>query len=187
MVNFPNLLSLGRILLTVPFIFLLSHQQYGWALLIFLTAALSDAIDGLLARLLGQRTILGAYLDPAADKLLMAASFVALTVLGLIPWWLGVIVIGRDILIVLGLAILIWVSHPLKIQPSIASKITTVFQFGTILATLWSCYSQPNPSLMDFMVWATAAATIISGGQYLGKGLHVLKQGKSPFPQPYRD
>lgn len=106
MLNLPNLLSIARIISIPLLIILLIDQLYCWALVVFIGAAVSDAVDGLLARLLHQRTVLGSYLDPAADKLLSASSFITLAILNILPGWLAVIVISRDVIICLGILIL---------------------------------------------------------------------------------
>jgi len=174
MLNLPNLLSITRIILIVPFILFLIHQRYGWAIGVFIAAAATDAIDGALARLLRQRTRLGAYLDPAADKLLMTASFITLSVLQFLPLWLTFLVILRDVIIVLGLILVRLASRPLEMRPSIASKLTTFFQLATIAAALLSPWGFP-PVLINLFIAVTAGATIISGLQYIGKGFRIWK------------
>ena len=176
MLNFPNLLSVARILSIPLFIILLINQLYGWALLVFVAAAVTDAIDGLLARLLHQRTTLGAYLDPAADKLLSVSSFVALAILNILPDWLAVIVISRDVIISLGIIIIFLTSHPLSIKPSLVSKLATTFQFCSIIFSLFFKYSSPLPYLLEFLIWGTATTTIISGLQYIGKGIKIFNE-----------
>ena len=177
MLNFPNILSITRIILILPLILLLVNKLYGWALAVFIAAALTDAIDGALARVLRQRSVLGSYLDPAADKLLMTASFITLAVLKLLPAWLVALVIIRDVIIVLGLVILRATSHPPEIRPSIASKMTTFFQVGTIGASLFFAALYPIPWLYDLFVGVTAIATVISGLQYVGKGFKIMRKG----------
>src|SRR3990170_3134044 len=117
MLNFPNLLTFARIISIPLFIILLIDQFYYWALVVFIAAAVSDAVDGLLARLLHQRTELGSYLDPAADKLLSVSSFITLAILNILPGWLAVIVISRDLIISLGILIFFFTSRSLKITP----------------------------------------------------------------------
>jgi cardiolipin synthase (CMP-forming) len=176
MLNLPNLLSLGRILTIPVFIILLLNQLQGWALITFIVAAISDAADGLLARLLKQRTELGAYLDPAADKLLNASSYITLAIMNLLPSWLAVIVVSRDVIICLGLIILFWTSHPVAIRPSWVSKLTTAFQLCTIIATLiWGALT-PAPFILIFLIWATALGTIISGIQYIARGIRIINK-----------
>lgn len=173
MVNFPNLLSISRIILILPFIFFVSEQRYGWALGVFIVAALTDAFDGTLARLLHQRTVLGAYLDPAADKLLMMASFITLALLKFLPAWLAVLVILRDVSIVLGIIILRATSRPLEIRPSIASKLTTLFQFSTIIAVLLFEAGYSLSMLQGLLIAGTTITTIVSGLQYIAKGIKI--------------
>lgn len=177
MLNAPNILSLARIILILPLILLLVNKRYGWALAVFIGAGLTDAIDGALARILRQRSVLGSYLDPAADKLLMTASFITLAVLKLLPTWLVVLVIIRDVIIVLGLVILRATSRPPEIRPTIASKITTFFQIATIGAALLFGALYPIPVLYDLFVGVTAVATVISGLQYIGKGFKIMRKG----------
>ncbi len=179
MINLPNLLSIGRILCVPLFIILLLHQLYGWALFTFVAASITDAIDGLLARVLDQKTVLGSYLDPAADKLLNASSYTALAVMNLLPSWLAVIVVSRDVIICVGLMILFWTSHALEIRPSIVSKLTTTFQFCTIIFVLWSAHFAPVPFiniLINILVWATTVGTIVSGLQYIARGIRIFNQ-----------
>ena len=176
MINLPNLLSIGRILCVPLFIILLLNNLYGWALFAFVAASITDAVDGLLARMLKQKTVLGSYLDPAADKLLNASSYITLAVMNLIPSWLTVIVVSRDVIICLGLMILFWTSHSLEIRPSLASKLTTTFQFCTVIFALWSAYVGPVPNLLGFLIWATTLGTVVSGLQYIARGVRIFNQ-----------
>ncbi len=176
MLNFPNLLTAARIISIPLFIILLIEQRYYWALVLFIAAAISDAVDGLLARLLHQHTELGSYLDPAADKLLSASSFIALAILNILPSWLTVIVISRDVIITLGILIFFLTSRPLKIRPSLFGKLTTLFQMCTVIWALFSKLSAPLPYAMDFLIWATSFLTIISGLQYIGRGFKLLNE-----------
>ena len=179
MVNLPNLFSIARIVLLFPFICLLLNGSYGYALALGVAAALTDLIDGALARLLRQQTVLGTYLDPAADKLFMTASFITLTVAGLLPLWLTLLVIGRDVMIVLGVLLLRLLSYPLEARPSAVSKVTTTLQLATIGGPLLSLSVYPLPWLTTALIAACAAGTIISGGQYVGRGIYILRKGKS--------
>ncbi len=174
MLNIPNLLTAGRIVSIPLFIILVIDQLYYWALVLFVGAALSDAVDGLLARLLHQRTELGTYLDPAADKLLSSSSFITLAVLNILPGWLVVIVISRDVIISLGILLLYFSSRPFEIRPSLPGKLTTLFQLCTIGFALFFKLSPPIPFLMDFFIGATAFLTVLSGMQYLGRGIKLL-------------
>lgn len=176
MINIPNLLSIGRILCVPLFIILLLYHLYGWALFTFVAASISDALDGLLARMLNQKTVLGSYLDPAADKLLNASSYTILAIMGLIPSWLAVIVVSRDVIICLGLMILFLTSHTLEIRPSLASKLTTTFQLCTVIFALWGVYLGSLPNFLGFLIWATALVTVVSGLQYIARGIRIFNQ-----------
>src|SRR3989339_1426854 len=134
--NIPNLLTLLRIIMVPVVVIFLIQGSFGKAMITFVAAALSDALDGFLARTLGQQTVLGAYLDPIADKALLASSFVTLSVLHVIPGWLTVIVISRDVIILLGISVLSIMSISVKIRPTFVSKITTALQLATVLMVL---------------------------------------------------
>ena len=177
MLNLPNLFSFARIILIFPVIYLLLNGCYGTALAVGFVAGLTDLLDGALARRLRQQTVLGAYLDPAADKIFMTASFIFLTAVGLLPLWLTVLVIGRDVLIVLGVLLIRLLSLPLEARPTMASKVTTALQLATIGAPLFSVSIYPLPWLTEILIIASSAGTIISGLQYIARGVNILKKG----------
>ena len=118
----PNLITLARILLTPLFIIFLIQGRYHKALLIFLLAGVSDLADGLVARVWQQKSPLGAYLDPLADKLLLSSSFVTLSISHVVPAWLTVVVLSRDLTIALGVAIFRLADLPLVISPTRLGK-----------------------------------------------------------------
>src|SRR5215472_5161614 len=141
----PNQITLLRLGFLPFFLILISYEEYRWALLILMLAALSDAIDGLLARKLNQRSALGAYLDPIADKLLLSSSFVILAMKREIPWWLTIIVLSRDILILVVAAVIILISGYRPFPPSILGKLTTMFQIILVFtAVLGAAFSVPG-------------------------------------------
>ncbi len=179
MLNLPNLFSFARIILIYPFVQLLLQERYGTAFAVGFVAALTDLFDGALARYLHQQTVLGRYLDPAADKLFMTASYIFFAAVGLFPLWLTVLVIGRDVMIVLGVILIRLLALPLEARPTMASKVTTTLQLAAIGAPLFSISIYPLPWLTEALIWATAAGTIISGGQYITRGVRVLEKGKN--------
>ena len=182
-INVPNLLTIVRILLTPLFVIVLLKDLFGPALLIFSLAGVSDALDGFIARYFNQRTTLGAYLDPIADKLLLVSAFVSLAILKIVPGWLTVIVISRDVLIVMGIAIFTITEKPYKIKPSIISKITTVAQITTIILALVNIGFAGYATLMGALFWVTAGLTTISGLHYIYFGMNILQNGsKSQEP-----
>lgn len=174
--NIPNFLTLGRILLVPILVIFLIQRLFFNALIVFVIAGVSDAIDGLLARILCQETTLGSYLDPLADKALVICSFVTLSILGMIPPWLTVIVVSRDFIILLGIAILSFMSISVQIHPAFVSKVTTTLQFLTVFLILSSGYFPLyfDSRLMEAAYWVTALFTIVSGLNYVIKGVKLI-------------
>ena len=179
MLNLPNLFSLARIVLIFPFIYLLLKGSYGYAFAVGFAAALTDLFDGALARRLGQQTVIGAHLDPAADKLFMTASFIFLAAAGLVPAWLTLLVIGRDVMIVLGVLLIRLLGLPLEARPTRISKVTTALQLAVIGAPVFSAGIHPLPWVTEILIIATAAGTVISGLQYIARGVRILRKGES--------
>src|SRR4030042_5482759 len=105
--NLPNLLTLTRVLLIPVFVIFILDHSYLYALITFAIAGITDGVDGLLARLTRQKTELGAYLDPIADKLLIVSAYITLAIIEIIPSWLAVIVITRDVIIMLGILVML--------------------------------------------------------------------------------
>ena len=176
--NIPNLLTLLRIILVPVIVILLIQGSFLKALIAFGVAALSDVLDGFFARVLHQQTTLGAYLDPIADKALLASSFVTLSVLHIIPAWLSVIVISRDIIILLGILVLSMMSISVKIRPTFVSKITTALQLLTILTVLFDRCMPGSFNVLwkTPLFWLTAFLTVISGLNYMMKGQKLINQ-----------
>lgn len=177
----PNLLTLLRILLTPYLVWLLLDARLEQALAVFLLAGVTDGLDGLIARLFQQKSKLGAYLDPLADKLLLVSSFILLGHLRLVPIWLVVIVVSRDALILLGLLTLMFHHIPFEIKPSILSKCTTLLQLFAVLAALGSFYVSLPPWAYHGLFITTGTASIASGLQYILKGL-ILFENRGEIP-----
>lgn len=176
--NIPNFLTLFRIILVPAFVIFLIQSEYDKALIVFVVAGLTDALDGTLARLLKCQTILGAYLDPIADKLLLVTSYATLAILGIIPAWLSVLVISRDFIILMGIAILTLMSIPYEIKPAIVSKITTALQISAIFFPLLYQAVQHDIGYhwITGLFWLTALFTVISGLVYIIRGIRILNQ-----------
>jgi cardiolipin synthase len=177
--NLPNALTLMRVLLIPLFVILIINKVFGWALVTFAVAGITDAIDGLIARVTGQRTELGAYLDPIADKLLLSSAFVTLAIIELIPSWLTVIVVTRDIIILIGFLMFFLTNHRPKMGPSLVSKITTFFQISTILLFLVSEYYSIPRLLYNFAIYGVLFFTILSGIHYIFVGTQFLSEKKN--------
>ena len=137
--NFANIITVVRLLITPIIVWLIFSSYYGLGLIFFVFSGLSDALDGFIAKQYNQRTILGSYLDPVADKVLIVSSILALGYMGAIPPWLIILIVSRD-LAILGAVIISWlVERSLKIEPIISSKINTflqIFYTGLILLSL---------------------------------------------------
>jgi cardiolipin synthase len=176
--NLPNILTLIRVLLIPVFVILIINRYFGWAAVTFAIAGITDGIDGLIARLTHQRTELGAYLDPIADKLLLSSAFIALAVTNILPNWLAVIVITRDVIILIGFLLMAFTNHRPNIRPSILSKITTVFQISTILVFFITVYRPNLGWLPSFAIYGTTLFTILSGAHYVYLGTRILNGKK---------
>jgi cardiolipin synthase len=172
----PNLITILRILLTPLVVILLLEQRLSEALLVFALASLTDGVDGFVARLYKQKSRLGALLDPLADKLLLSTTYVILSTLYLIPKWLTVIVLSRDVVILLGVFVLFLHNLPVEIKPSLASKMTTCTQIITVIVTMGSALATPHPLLKHVLFQLTGGLTMISWGQYLIRGLRMLQE-----------
>ncbi len=174
--NIPNALTLLRIILVPVIVIFLIDGDYPGAMIVFIVAGITDGLDGFLARVLRQKTMLGAYLDPLADKALLVSSFITLSILGIIPGWLAVIVISRDMVILLGISLLFIMSVSFDVKPAFISKVTTLFQILTVLLALMS-KSFPlfmNYGVVEVLFWMTAIVTVISGFHYLFRGIKFI-------------
>jgi cardiolipin synthase len=171
-VNIPNVITTLRILLLPLFITLLVYRRPLAALVVLCLAALSDALDGLMARLFDQKTAIGTFLDPLADKLLSVSAFVTLTLIGPLPAWFVIIVISRDIIISLGSLVLYLHEGRLEIAPSRTGKLATAAQFLVILVTIAFQITGRGAGLLRALLVCTAALSVVSGVQYLWRGLN---------------
>jgi cardiolipin synthase len=167
-----NQLTLLRMLLIPAFVLLVVYGRFGWALLVFLIAGLTDALDGLIARQAGQKSELGAWLDPAADKLLLASTFIVLTLpnIGLvnrIPIWLTVLVISRDVGIVLTVAIVNLAVTRRTFRPTVLGKAATVVYVLTGVVALYANWVGRHLPIVDAFVYAAGAVTLLSAVEYL--------------------
>jgi cardiolipin synthase (CMP-forming) len=180
----PNQLTLARMAF-LPFIVnkLLDHHFRG-ALILFLIAGLSDGLDGLLARRLHQQTLLGQYLDPIADKMLLSTVFLVLSVVGKIPWKFTVLVFSRDVCILLVSGVLYTIAGLRDFRPSIFGKLNTLAQ---VAAVVFVMFLEVHPAAWvrftrRFFLSATFALTILSGLHYVylvGRRLHHMESSRT--------
>ncbi|MCJ7611157.1 MAG: CDP-alcohol phosphatidyltransferase family protein [Candidatus Aminicenantes bacterium] len=166
-----NIFTLLRILLVPPFVLALVGRRSGLALALFTVAGLTDFLDGMAARLLNQKTQLGVTFDPAADKLLMTASFITLSLRSvggpnLIPVWLTGLVIGRDAAIALGALVIVKAVGSKAFLPTLWGKASTVLQLGCVFLVLLFNVLGSTPRLLAWVYVVTFAATFISGAHY---------------------
>jgi cardiolipin synthase len=172
--NVPNSLTILRILLIPVFVGLLVYERYGYALGVLLVAALTDALDGTIARVANQRTRLGAVLDPLADKLLLTSGFVALSVLHLIPLWIAILVVSRDIILMTGALLIRLTDSEVDLSPTLLGKATTLVQVTyMILVVVWAS-RQWNLQLLPPLLYFMVALTVVSGLHYLYRGFTHL-------------
>jgi cardiolipin synthase len=169
-----NQLTILRMLLIPAFVILYLYGHRGWALITFFAAGITDMFDGLIARWSGQKTTLGAWLDPMADKLLLLTMFVMLTLPGIgsanrVPLWFTVLVISRDVAIVLTVAIVNLAVGPRTFRPSIFGKIATATYVLTGVVTLYFNYLERESVLVAAFVYASLAITFVSAFHYLGR------------------
>src|SRR5258705_4979757 len=170
-----NWLTTLRILLIPVFVTLLVYRHPTAALLVFCLASLTDLLDGYIARSRGAQTRLGAFLDPVADKLLLTSAFVTLTWLKVIPFWIAVVVVSRDLVLSVGVLVIHVAGGTVHPAPSWIGKMSTVFQMLTVLAAMAAVYFQLLPAFVTtLLAWGTAAFTITSGLQYIIRGLKQL-------------
>ncbi len=166
--DIPNLICIVRILLVPPVVMLMLGGDFALALALFAIAGASDGLDGYLARRFDWRSRLGAILDPLADKLLMAATYITLGWLGLLPWWLVVLVLGRDVVIIAGSVVFHRFVSDIELAPSRISKANTLFQILLVLLVMTLEIGLSLPSgVMSAMVALMTTTTLLSGGHYV--------------------
>ena len=171
-----NQLTLLRMLLIPAFVILVVYGHLGWALVVFATAGITDGLDGLIARRSGQRTRLGAWLDPMADKLLLVTTFVVLTLPGLdlanrLPIWLTVLIISRDVVIVLTVAIVNLAIGPRTFRPSVFATYIV-----TAVITMLFNYLRYRSVVVDVFVYASLAITLVSSLHYISHAARIIDE-----------
>jgi cardiolipin synthase len=182
-VTIPNIITLVRFFLVPCVVLALIGGNMGWAFLGFLVAGISDGVDGFIARQFDQRSELGAYLDPIADKLLLVCVFVVLGYLGELPLWLVVTAVSRDALIIGGVMLATVMGNPVAMKPLFVSKANTTFQILLALVVLAELASGWNGgALRTVLVYISAFLTVASAAAYLVGWLrHMSGYGRSNF------
>lgn len=164
----PNLICVLRIALTVPIVMLLVEGRYELTLVLFAIAAVSDVLDGFLAKTFGWTSELGKLLDPLADKLLLVSVFITLACIDLVPDWLAAVAVTRDFVIGIGAGVYRWLFGPVEGRPTIASKFNTLLQLAYVIAVVWRA---AFPVFPEWAVLALGAmvlvTTVVSGLDYV--------------------
>jgi cardiolipin synthase len=164
----PNAITLARICAVPAAVWLMLQERLDLAFWLFVGAGVSDAVDGWLARVRNARSALGAVLDPVADKALLVSVYVTLAAVHVLPSWLAILVVFRDLLIVGGVLVLAVIGAPPRIHPLLISKVNTALQIAlAALALLVGGYALDLGGLLAAMVWLVAASTLASGAAYV--------------------
>src|SRR3974390_766214 len=164
----PNQITFLRLGILPFFLILILYEEYRWALLVLVIAAVSDTVDGLLARTLHQKSALGAYLDPIADKLLLSSSFIVLAMSKKIPWWLTILVLSRDVLLLVVAGVILIVQGYRPFPPSLLGKATTFFEIALVFFVIFVA-AYPNnraPAIIHCLVLVVALLVVPSGFHY---------------------
>jgi len=166
--HLPNLITFARIGLTPVLILLLREHNYAMALVVFVIAGVSDALDGWIAKHFELTTRLGAILDPLADKLLLVSAYVTLMLLDELPFWLVLCVVFRDVLIVGGYLVYTTVVGAVRMHPSLFSKANTLAQIGLVVLLLGQkALDLAYPTLTLGMIYVVLVTTVVSGVHYI--------------------
>jgi len=173
--NIPNLITLTRLMSVPLMIWLIVSERFGAAFSVFAAAGVSDALDGFIAKRFDCRTRLGALLDPAADKALLSSVYVALLLDGLLPNWLVILVVFRDVTIIGGFILVQTIAAPRNFDPLYISKINTLVQISLIVYVLGRLgVGLPDGIVTNILVWLTAVTTVLSGMSYLVRWARIL-------------
>jgi cardiolipin synthase len=179
--NLPNAISIARVLAVPLMIWLIISGEFFVAFWVFIVAGISDGVDGFIAKRFNQQTTLGAYLDPAADKLMLVSIYVAFGILQVLPPWLVILVVSRDVLIVGGVLLATLLEQPVKVRPLLLSKMNTAAQIvfaALVLAVKGFGIGAPEILFIGSIV--VAALTLASGTQYVLTWIGQMTSNSKP-------
>ena len=166
--DIPNVISVMRILLAIPIVYFLFNESFATALLLFIVAGASDALDGFLAKRFDWTSRLGSFLDPLADKILLVSCFLVCVLIELIPAWLFVIILIRDLVVAFGALLYHFVVEEFNGEPPFSSKLNTAFQIVYLVMLISSKgVIAISASWIEFAMYSVAATTTISGLEYI--------------------
>ena len=171
----PNLITIARLLMVPVIIVMLMQGEWGWAFALFLAAGVSDGVDGYLARRLDMRTEFGAYIDPLADKALLVSLYVTLPIIGVLPGWLAIVIVSRDIMIIAAIMVSWLMDRPVEIKPLAISKLNTAVQIAFASLVLGKKAFGLDLNAFDTAaMWAVVVLTVASVAAYLAKWLRHM-------------
>ena len=166
--DIPNIISVLRILLTIPVMYFLLEREYTWALVLFAIAGFSDGLDGFLAKQFNWQSRLGGLLDPLADKALLMSSFLVLGATGLIPIWLVVAALCRDLVIMGGALYYNFTVEEVQAAPTLVSKLNTLLQILLVILVTMNAGPFPlNTAWLEGLEWALLITVLWSGAGYV--------------------
>jgi cardiolipin synthase len=178
----PNVLTVFRIILTLPFLYFVNQGRFGYALLVFFGASVTDFVDGYIARRFKQQSKLGRFLDPLADKVLTTTGFVVMAIphsgFPSIPIWLAVAVVGRDAIIVLGSLVVYRLTKFRDFKPTLLGKINTLVELGLIVWFLVFHTTGRLIFLLPSLYVIVLATLVLSGFEYVVEGIHILRRDR---------
>ena len=172
--NIPNSLTILRIILIPVFVGFLIYEHFDYALITLIIAAITDGLDGTIARLANQSTQFGAYLDPLADKLLLMSAFITLSILDLVSVWSVILVVSRDAILLTGALLAKLTDTQIDAVPTALGKATTVFQLAYIILVVLLAARPPEVFALDPLLYLMSAFTVASGFHYLFRGITQL-------------
>ncbi|HET7880354.1 MAG TPA: CDP-alcohol phosphatidyltransferase family protein [Acetobacteraceae bacterium] len=168
LLTLPNVVTFGRLCAVPLSVWLVMEHRFAQAFFLFLAAGLSDAVDGWLARRNGGGNTVGALLDPLADKTLLVSMYVTLAAVKVVPDWLAILVVFREVLIVGGIAVLSLLGQSIVIRPLYVSKLNTALQIVLVTVALFvSGFGLSAPIVLAVLVWLVAGSTLASGAAYV--------------------
>jgi cardiolipin synthase (CMP-forming) len=171
--NIPNTLTIIRIIIIPVFITAIIYNRQRFALYLFIIAGITDLLDGLMARLTDQKTALGTFLDPLADKFLLVSSFILFAAYGWIPTWLAITVISRDLIVVIGWLLLFMITHNARVETIFLGKLAIALQLFALAYVLLKVNYVFLPAVPKPLLFLTAVITALSGLQYIYRGFKI--------------
>lgn len=171
----PNLITIGRLFIVPLVIVMIGQGRWELAFVLFALAGISDAVDGYIARRFKMQSEFGAYIDPLADKALLVSIYVTLSVIGVLPGWLAIIVVSRDIMIVSAIIVSRLMERPVAIKPIMVSKLNTAAQIAFAALVLGAkAFAFDLGAAGGFAMWVVAALTVASAAAYLAGWLRHM-------------